>query len=266
MVTTNSETNAGGRLRIRHIGGPTALIEIGGVRLLTDPTFDPPGDYLAGSRVLTKTAGPALSADELGPVDAVLLSHDQHADNLDRSGREYLARVPLVLSTAAAQERMDANVRALPNWESIELPRPDGGRLRITGLPALHGPEGSEHLVGEVSGFALSGEGLPSVYVSGDNASLAVVRSIVDRLGSFDVALLFAGRARTALLGEANLTLSSEEAVEAARLLGAKQVAPVHFEGWAHFTNDAETLRAAFAKSDLADRLRLLTPGEQIEL
>ena len=30
---------------LRYLGGPTALLELGGLRLLTDPTFDPPGDY-----------------------------------------------------------------------------------------------------------------------------------------------------------------------------------------------------------------------------
>jgi L-ascorbate metabolism protein UlaG (beta-lactamase superfamily) len=30
-------------VRLTHIGGPTVLIEAGGWRLLTDPTFDPPG-------------------------------------------------------------------------------------------------------------------------------------------------------------------------------------------------------------------------------
>jgi hypothetical protein len=55
------------------IGGPTVLIELDGVRLLTDPTFDPPGEYLGGV-LLKKTAGPALSAEQVGPVDAVLLS------------------------------------------------------------------------------------------------------------------------------------------------------------------------------------------------
>jgi L-ascorbate metabolism protein UlaG (beta-lactamase superfamily) len=71
-------------LTVRLVGGPTAVIELGGVRLLTDPTFDPPGDHPIGDRVLTKTSGPALPAEDLGRVDAVLLSHDQHPDNLDR--------------------------------------------------------------------------------------------------------------------------------------------------------------------------------------
>jgi L-ascorbate metabolism protein UlaG (beta-lactamase superfamily) len=68
------------------IGGPTVLIELDGLRLLTDPTFDPPGDYQGGV-LLKKTAGPALSAEQVGSVDAVLLSHDQHFDNLDHGGR-----------------------------------------------------------------------------------------------------------------------------------------------------------------------------------
>src|SRR6478735_8973476 len=63
-------------LQITLIGGPTALIEIGGFRLLTDPTFDPPGDYQLPHVTLTKLGLPALSADQVGPVDAVLLSHD----------------------------------------------------------------------------------------------------------------------------------------------------------------------------------------------
>jgi L-ascorbate metabolism protein UlaG (beta-lactamase superfamily) len=91
------------RVSIQYVGGPTALIEVGGVRLLTDPTFDGPRQYPIGTRVLTKTAGPAVSAEDLGPVDAVLLSHDQHPDNLDTTGRAYLAGAPMVLSTRSAQ-------------------------------------------------------------------------------------------------------------------------------------------------------------------
>src|SRR5262249_27760297 len=69
-------------VEITLIGGPTALIEIDGYRLLTDPTFDPPGDYQLPHVRLTKLGRPALLPEEVGPVDAVLLSHDQHADNL----------------------------------------------------------------------------------------------------------------------------------------------------------------------------------------
>ncbi|WP_431893842.1 MBL fold metallo-hydrolase [Nonomuraea sp. bgisy101] len=243
-------------MEMRYAGGPTAVIELGGVRLVVDPTFDPPGEYPIGERKLTKTAGPAFGPE---PADLVLLSHDQHPDNLDTAGRAYLETVPLVLSTGQAAGRLGGAVRALPNWESVTV-----GALRVTGVPAQHGPDGSEHLVGEVTGFVLSGDGLPTVYVSGDNASLDVVRAISARIGAIDVAVLFAGGARTPLLGEAYLTLSSAAAAEAARILGARDVVPLHFEHWQHFTQGPDTLVQAFERAGLSDRLRLLKPGEQI--
>ncbi|WP_030232951.1 MBL fold metallo-hydrolase [Streptomyces sp. NRRL S-350] len=254
------------QVTIQYVGGPTALIEIGGLRLLTDPTFDGPGDYPIGSRVLTKTAGPAVAAEDLGPVDAILLSHDQHPDNLDGAGRAYLAGAPLVLSTSAARDRLGGAVRALADGDHVDLPRPGGGTLRVTAVPAQHGPDGSEHLVGEVTGFVLTGSGLPTVYVSGDNASLDVVRAIAERVGPVDVAVLFAGAASTPLIPGAHLTLTSDLAAEAARILGARHVVPLHFEHWGHFTEGPDTLPAAFERVGLQEALRLPSPGERLTL
>ena len=253
-------------LTVTLVGGPTALLEYGGLRLLTDPTFDPPGDYPIGTRKMTKTAGPALGRTELGPIDAVLLSHDQHPDNLDASGRELVRDAAVVLSTASARERLGDPVRAVPNWTHVDLPRPGGGVLRVTGVPAKHGPDGTEHLVGEVTGFVVSGEGLPTLYVSGDNASLDVVRDIRGRVGAPDAALLFAGGAQTALLGAAYLTLTSDDAAEAARILDVRHVVPLHFEHWAHFTQGGDTLVAGFERAGLGDRLHVPKPGQVIDL
>lgn len=75
------------------IDGPTLLIEIGGLRLLTDPTFDPPQSYDSAGATIIKQAGPPVTPEELGRIDAVLLSHDQHFDNLDHSGRAFLPTV-----------------------------------------------------------------------------------------------------------------------------------------------------------------------------
>jgi L-ascorbate metabolism protein UlaG (beta-lactamase superfamily) len=268
MVEANIEAReTQPRLTIRYVGGPTALLEVGGLRLLTDPTFDPPGDHPVGNRVLVKTSGPAVPPDTLGPVDAVLLSHDQHPDNLDTLGREYLATIPLMLSTASAQDRLGETVRALPNWERTELPGPDGCALRVTGVPAQHGPDGSKHIVGEVTGFLLEGNDLPRTYVSGDNASLNVVRAVADRLGPVEVAILFAGAAQTALIPGAYLTLTSDGAAQAAEILEARAVVPLHFEGWTHFTQGRDRLLTAFDRVGLADRLHLPEPpGGSIDL
>ncbi|MFI6505268.1 MBL fold metallo-hydrolase [Nonomuraea typhae] len=242
-------------MRIRYVSGPTAILELAGLRLLTDPTFDEPGHYAVGSG-LTKTAGPGVALDEIGPIDAVLLSHDQHPDNLDTSGRKLLDSVPLVLSTQSAADRIGVTV--LPNWAETQL-----GPLTIIGVPAVHGPPGTEHLVGEVTGFVLRGDGLPTVYVSGDNASLDVVREIAGRIGRVDVALLFAGGARTPLIPGADLTLNSRDAAEAARILGAGHVVPLHFEHWTHFTQGRETLAEPFAGHG---GVHVLTPGEHVDV
>jgi L-ascorbate metabolism protein UlaG (beta-lactamase superfamily) len=251
---------------VRYLTGPTALLEIGGSRLLIDPTFDPVGEYPGGSRVLEKTMASPLSAEDVGPVDAVLLSHDQHPDNLDDAGREFLSSVPLVLSTDDARTRLGGSVLALDNWTDVELPLPEGGSIRVTGVPARHGPPGCESSTGPVTGFVVSGEGVPTVYVSGDNAALELVQEVADHFASIDVALLFAGAARTALLNGAFLTLTSAEAAEAAAILGARHIVPLHFEGWGHFTQGRDTLVEAFEQASLADRLHLLDPGQQLRL
>lgn len=258
---------AGPPVRLTFIGGPTALLEVGGLRLLTDPTFSPAGAHESSpGRFLTKTEGPAVEAAAAGRVDAVLLSHDQHADNLDPAGRAVVAAAPLTLTTPAGAERLGGTARGLEPWQSATLPRPDGGSLEVTAVPAQHGPPGCESVTGAVTGFVLRGEGLPTIYVSGDNASTDVVRDIAARVPAVDVAVLFAGAARTSLFEGAPLTLTAADAAEAARILGARTVVPLHTRGWAHFSEGPDAVRQAFEDADLADRLRLPEPGETIEL
>jgi L-ascorbate metabolism protein UlaG (beta-lactamase superfamily) len=243
------------------------VVEVGGVRLLTDPTFSPPGVHeSAPGRPLTKVESPAVPAAELGRVDVVLLSHDQHADNLDRAGREVVAAAPLTLTTPSAAGRLGGTARALPAWQRSALPQPGGGSLEITAVPARHGPPGCEPFTGEVTGFVVGGEGLPVIYISGDNAALDLVTDIAGRIGPVDIALLFAGAARTSLLDGAPLTLTGADAARAGDLLGARWVVPLHIRGWAHFSEGPARIRDVFTQADLNQRLRLPEPGETIML
>jgi L-ascorbate metabolism protein UlaG (beta-lactamase superfamily) len=254
-----------GSLSVQVVGGPTAVLEIGGLRLLTDPTFSPAGIHeTTPGRPLTKTEGPAVSLDDVGPIDMVLLSHDQHDDNLDPAGRAALSRFPLILTTPSAAARLKGAARPLSSWESIGIRRPEGGELVITAVPARHGPEGCEAVLGEVTGFVLEGPDLPTVYVSGDNASLELVQLIANRMKDVDVAVLFAGAARTSLFDGAPLTLTSSDAAIAARLLGAEWTVPLHVRGWSHFSEGPEDIQAAFTAADLAGRLRLVNPGQRV--
>ena len=96
------------RVRLTHIGGPTTLIEVEGWTILTDPTFDAPGrKYSFGWGTSSrKVAGPSIAMADLPPIDAVLLSHDHHGDNLDDAGRELLAGVGTVITTIPGAKRL----------------------------------------------------------------------------------------------------------------------------------------------------------------
>jgi L-ascorbate metabolism protein UlaG (beta-lactamase superfamily) len=246
------------------VGGPTAVLELGGLRILTDPSFDPPGETPNG---LHKLTSPAVGPDDVLPIDIVLLSHDHHDDNLDVSGRAFLSRAGRTLTTNAGAERLGDNATGLELWESLELERPRGGTLDITAVPAQHGPDGTDHITGPVVGFVLRADDLPTLYVSGDNASVDVVRTIADRLGPIELAVLFAGGVSLPhRFDGAYLTLSADRAAEAAEVLGARAIVPVHYEGWAHFTQGADDLRAAFDAAGLGDRLVVPEPGGTVRV
>ncbi|KJS51544.1 Zn-dependent hydrolase, partial [Streptomyces rubellomurinus subsp. indigoferus] len=110
-------------------------------------------------------------------------------DNLGTRARALRACVPLTLTTPGGGQRVGGTARGLADWESVELGRPGGGTVTVTGVPALDGPgarEDVEAVTGQVGGFVLGGEGLPSVYGSGDNASLEVVGEIAQRYAPLD--------------------------------------------------------------------------------
>jgi L-ascorbate metabolism protein UlaG (beta-lactamase superfamily) len=249
--------------RLTYVGGPTALLEVGGVRLLTDPTFDPPGsEYRAGSYVLRKTQGPALAPAALRAIDAVLLSHDHHFDNLDGSGRALLARVPRVLAPRAAAERLGGTAVGLEPWEATEL-RGSARPLRVTATPARHGPA---HLGrGPVIGFVLEAADAAPIYVSGDTVWYEGIAEVARRF-TVGTAILFMGAAKVAAVGPWPLTLTTADAVEAARAFGNATIVPLHFEGWEHFSETRADVEAAFTQAGLASRLRWPEPGRPISL
>jgi L-ascorbate metabolism protein UlaG (beta-lactamase superfamily) len=250
-------------LRLTLIGGPTALIEIGGLRLLTDPTFDAPGDYALPHVTLHKTGRPALSVDQVGPVDAVLLSHDQHSDNLDHAGRALLARTPRVLTTVAGAKRLGGSAQGLQPWEETQLPMPTGGALRIIATPARHGPAGIEPLSGDVIGFVLAPPDGQSIYVTGDTVWYDGVAEVARRFAG-GLVLLFAGAAQTR--GPFNLTMNVNDAIETAHAFPDATIVPVHHDGWAHFTQDGADLEKSFSALGIGKRLRLLEPGVATEI
>jgi L-ascorbate metabolism protein UlaG (beta-lactamase superfamily) len=258
-------------LSLTHIGGPTVLIEVEGWRLLTDPTFDPPGrsyrfGWGTGSRKLT---GPAITASELGPIDAVLLSHDHHDDNLDPAGRALLPSAGTVITTIPGAKRLGGDARGLEPWARTRLESPARAPIEITATPCRHGPPLSHAIVGEVIGFALQWEGQEHgvLWISGDTVLYDGVRQVADRL-QVDIALLHLGGVRFPISGPVRYTMTAKQAVELCRLVRPRTVIPIHYEGWKHFREGREAIERelAGAPADVRERIRWLPIGAAIRL
>ncbi|WP_460341838.1 MBL fold metallo-hydrolase [Actinoallomurus acanthiterrae] len=246
------------------LGGPTVVIDLGGLRIVSDPTFDPPGPH----GYLTKTAGPVATEEQVGAVDLVLVSHEAHPDNLDDRGRAFALSAPLVLTGPRSAGALGSPAVGLAPWTSHSLPRPDGaGELTVLAVPAVHGPEDGErdadgNVNCEVIGFVLSGQGLPTVYVSGDNASIRTVAEISRRVPAVDAAVLHAGAARVAAKFDGRpLSLDSRRAAAAAAVLGVDVVVPAHYDGWAHFSEGRDDLELAFHEAGLSALLSAAEHG-----
>ena len=105
-------------LSLTHIGTATAIIHLDGVNLITDPVFSQAGtEWDLGIIILKLKDTPALSLADLPPIDAVLLSHEDHADNLDEPGRGLLdGRQVLTTSDGAKKLAPRPGVRSLKPW------------------------------------------------------------------------------------------------------------------------------------------------------
>jgi L-ascorbate metabolism protein UlaG (beta-lactamase superfamily) len=249
-----------------YIGGPTALIELAGLRFLADPTFDPAGsEYTTPVYTLRKTQGPAVGADQIGSIDSVLLSHDHHFDNFDRDGRATAARAARVLTTVDGAHRLGGNAVGLKHWETTQLDAPGGRTVRVTATPARHGPPEGDR--GPVNGFVLEieGEAHPTVYFSGDTVWYEGVEEVAARF-DVDVAFLNIGGARVKEVGPQHLTFTAAEAVAATRAFSHAVIVPLHFEGWTHFSEGRGMTEAGLAKAHLGGRVRWLEAGVATEL
>jgi L-ascorbate metabolism protein UlaG (beta-lactamase superfamily) len=258
-------------VRLTHIGGPTVLIEVGGWRLLTDPTFDPPGRrYSFGwGSFSRKVTGPAVGAAELPPIDAVLLSHDHHGDNLDDAGRALLPSVGAVVTTTSGAARLGGHAQGLAAWGTTELTAPGRPAIEVTVTPARHGPPLSRPIAGDVVGFALRWDGQTDgvLWISGDTVLFGGVRAVAERL-RVDTALLHLGGVRFPVTGPVRYSMTASAAVELCRLLRLRTAIPVHYEGWTHFRQGRDAVEYEFARApaEVRERLRWLPLGSAVEL
>jgi len=241
------------------VGGPTVVLRYAGLTIVTDPTFDSPG----AQEGLIKTEGPAIDADALPPVDLALVSHDHHPDNLDVIGLEVARGAALALTTLAGAARKEG-FRGLEPGDVVTIDGPTP--VTVTAVEALHGPRAIAAVVGPVIGFILRAEGWPTVYFSGDNALVSVVKPIAEAHPDVAIALLCMGAASVPNRGPVLLTLNADRAARVAALWPDAAIVPVHVDGWEHFSQQRAAALAGLAANGLGDRVIALERGVETPL
>jgi L-ascorbate metabolism protein UlaG (beta-lactamase superfamily) len=216
-------------LRVTWLGHSTLLVELDGVRVLTDPVW--------GERVSpVGFAGPKrfhpvpVKLDQLPPLDAVIVSHD-HYDHLDYPTILELAKtdVPFITSLGVgahleswgvAEER----ITELDWWESAPIA---GGRASVTAAPSQHfsGRAPGMRNTTAWSSFAVRGK-RHGFFFSGDTGLTTEYANIREKLGPFDLVALEVGAFHPAW---GDIHLGPENALKAFALLGGARFLPVHW-------------------------------------
>lgn len=249
---------------LSYIGGPTVIFEIGGLRFMTDPTLDPAGSiYHLPNHTAEKTEGPAKI--DIGKIDIVLLSHDQHKDNLDNAGRLLLNNVSKTYTTVSGAERLKGTSIGLAPWQRDTIVAPDGTKIIITATPARHGPAGTEKMQGEVIGFILTVQGGKplEIYITGDTTYYEGVAEVAKRYNPHYV-FIFAGGAKP--IGPFFVTMDTNDAMDTALAFPNSIIIPLHCEGWKHYTQNGMDIKTSYEFIGIEQRLKILEAGKKINL
>lgn len=252
---------------LTHISTACVLLEIGSVRLLTDPVFDEDErDYSFGHLGIgaTRRKGPALKPDAIPELDAMLLSHTHHLDNLDEGGRSLFPRARRLITNNYDEGFVNEKAIRLPRGESTTIEGQQGEVITITATPALHGPSWLPH-TRHVCGFVLKWDGQEhgALYISGDTIYF-------DELGgltkfNIGTALLHLGAVHfwPPIPSCFRFTFDSAGAVKMAKLLGLKSLIPIHYEQdvWSHFKESVPSYQRAFRDAGLQDKVTWLQKG-----
>jgi L-ascorbate metabolism protein UlaG (beta-lactamase superfamily) len=242
--------------RITWLGHATVLIELDGVRLLTDPVL--------GRRVgpLVRVSGEAVDAAALAPIDSVLLSH-LHADHADLGSLRRL-HAPVIAPSGAGDWLRGAGievVREVSAGTEVSV-----GDVGVTAIPALH-DDRRRPLGRHADPVGFVAHGPLGVYFAGDTDLFEGMREL---RGTVDVALLPVWGWGPSV-GEGHL--DPQRAAQAAAMIGPKLAIPIHWGTFAlPWARDGDSDRHAreFAERvlEVAPRVevRVLAPGESAEL
>jgi L-ascorbate metabolism protein UlaG (beta-lactamase superfamily) len=253
------------------IGTATVLLRIAGFTLLTDPNFVHRGEEVPiGYGLRTKRlTDPAISIDQLPPLDCVVLSH-LHGDHFDRVAEARLPRDLPIVTTRQGALGLGAkgfrDARGLKTWGFQEFRRGDA-RLRITAVPGRHGPAPVYALLPRVMGSIVEAwvgqERVSRIWISGDTLVHDRLQQIPRRFPEIDLGLVHLGGTRLAGI---LLTMDADQGVEALQIVRPRRAVPIHHGDYPIFRSPLSDFLAATTAAGLAERVRNVGRGEVVTL
>lgn len=214
-------------LRATWLGHSTLVLELDGVRLLTDPVWGKRASPLpfAGPK---RFHPPPVRLDQLPALDAVIVSHD-HYDHLDFPTIRELAKTPIPFVTSlgvgAHLERWGVaaqRITELDWWEDTDV-----NGVRVTATPAQHfsGRGIKDRNSTLWSSFHLRSE-RSSVYYGADSGLTSEFSDIAQRFGPFDLVALEIGAHHPAW---GDIHMGPHNALRAREMLGSGAFLPIHW-------------------------------------
>lgn len=252
-------------LRLTWFGHSTMLIEIDGLRVLTDPVWSErisPVTW-AGPR---RWYPPLIALDQLPSIDVVLISHD-HYDHLDHrtlmAMKEWKTQFIVPLGIGAHLEYWGIDPKKIVEvdwWEKVKV-----GDLEIVSTPVRHAS--GRHVFDRDStlwsSYALVGP-THRAFFSGDSGLFTGLQDIGEKLGPFDVTMIEVGQYHR---GWPDWHLGPEQAVTAHQMLNGKTFFPMHW-GLVNLAYHAWTEpieRSVVASTKAEVRLLNPLPGQSVE-
>jgi L-ascorbate metabolism protein UlaG (beta-lactamase superfamily) len=252
-------------LRLTWFGHSSMLIEIDGHRFLTDPVWSDrvsPLTWIGPKRYYP----PLIPLEKIGPLDAVLISHD-HYDHLDHrtliAMKDWNTKFIVPLGVGAHLEYWGIapeKIIEVDWWERTKF-----GDLEVVSTPVRHasGRQVFDKDATLWSSYAFLGA-QHRVYFSGDSGLFTTLQDIGEKLGPFDVAMVEVGQYHRAW---PDWHMGPEQAVTAHHLVNAKVFFPMH---WGLLTLAYHSWTEPIERSLLAtqkDASKIVTPkpGQSFE-
>jgi len=254
---------------VQFIGTATVLIRYQGFTILTDPNFLHKGDHVHLGYGLTaeRKTDPAITFDQLPPIDLVVLSHF-HGDHFDQLVQKRLDRAVPIVSTRQSATSLNklgfTRVTGLNPWDHLEVSK-GAQRMRVTATPGRHGPAGVAALLPKVMGSVLD-FGLDAarpdyrMYISGDTLVIDDIKQVPQRFPGIDLALLHLGGTR--ILGVVKVTMDGKDGVRMMQVVRPRKAIPIHYNDYDVFKSPLEDFAREVKAAGLERQVVYLAHGE----